>query len=376
VTRSRGVVVALGALLALAVALPPRSPVASALTGESLPGVTLVLSPAYLALAPVFGVWDALTVLSITQHLGVLGGMVLVFLVWRFLRRRAGRFRGLFARTFAEAALVVAFIAAVLGFYAVGALVSRPMARLVVADPDVVVVDFHSHTLSSHDGREGFNEEHNRAWHEAAGFHVAYITDHDSVRLALKAAAANPSRAGEGTIVLPGREVMLRRQHVAVLGTRDPRVIMASTNDGTTLVGPDGRCPEWPVLVHTIPEDLSLVPLPECADGAGGVHAIELLDGAPRGLGQSDRERDRIVRIADSLDIALVSSSNLHGWGRTASGWSLLRIPGWREMTPEEVGSRIEETIRAEGWLCWIAAGVVGVRRLRARAGEAPAGAA
>ena len=35
----------------------------------------------------------------------------------------------------------------------------------------------------------------------AAGFDVAYITDHDSVRAALDAQRANPTRAGDGTIV-------------------------------------------------------------------------------------------------------------------------------------------------------------------------------
>ena len=75
-------------VLVLAVILPSRSPVASALTGETLPGVTLELSPAYLALAPVLGVWDALTVLSIPQHLAVLGGMISVFLLWRLSRPR------------------------------------------------------------------------------------------------------------------------------------------------------------------------------------------------------------------------------------------------------------------------------------------------
>jgi hypothetical protein len=329
--------------------MPSRSPVVSALTGAPLPGVTLALPPAYLAAAPVLGVWDALTVLSIPQHLAVLAGLIALFAVWRVSRAAGRRGRGLAPTLVREAVGLALFIGGVLGFYAVGAAIPRPMAALRVADPDVVVVDFHSHTGTSHDGRESFTWQRNLDWHRDAGYHVAYITDHDSVNAAQDAARANPARAGFGTIVLVGREVIYRRQHVAVLGLANPLDIAARAGgDGASVVGADGACPAWPVLIQTIPEDLSLVPLPECADGAGGVMAIELIDGAPRGLGQGDRDRDRIFRLADSLDLAIVASSNLHGWGRTASGWSLLRIPGWREMSPSEVGERIEEKIRTE----------------------------
>lgn len=79
------------------------------------------------------------------------------------------------------------------------------------------------------------------------------------------------------------------------------------------------------------------------------MEAIQLIDGDPRGLAQSDLEFERILAIADSLDIVLVSASNLHGWGSTAASWNLMRIPGWREMTPEEVGAVIEHMIRFEG---------------------------
>jgi hypothetical protein len=347
--RGRWTLVAWAAAVALAVALPSRSPVASALTGETVPGVTLELSPGYLAAAPVLGVWDALAVLSIPQHLAVLGGLISIFLLWRLSRTRGARSRGFVAALAWETLALALFVGGVLVFYAVGAVIPRPMAALRVADPDVVVVDFHSHTLSSHDGRGSFTAERNRAWHRDSGYHVAFITDHDSVRAALDAAAANPRRAGAGTVILPGREVVYRQQHVAVLGLIDPRAILASAGDGSSVIDAQGRCPTWPVLVHTIPEDLDLVPVPECPDGAGGVHAIELIDGAPRGLGQGDRERERILAIADSLDLAVVASSNLHGWARTASGWSLLPIPGWRDMSPEQVGFLIEEKIRIEG---------------------------
>ena len=57
-------------------------------------------------------------------------------------------------------------------------------------------------------------------------------------------------------------------------------------------------------------------------------------------------ERDLILQIADSLGLTLVSGSNHHGWGRTAAAWNLIRVPGWQELRPEELGAEIEAIVR------------------------------
>ncbi len=223
-----------------------------------------------------------------------------------------------------------------------------------------VVVDFHSHTRGSHDGRWDFTAERNRSWHRGAGTHVAFIADHDSVAPVLRAMERNPRRAGDGTVVLPAREFVWAGQHVVALGTVDPRTATDAWRPDPEAppaphaVGDDLHmgtrwCEGWPVIIQTIPTDLGRVPVPSCGPDRAGVEAIELLDGDPRGLLQSDVERERILAIADSLGLALVSASNLHGWGATAASWNLLRIPGWRDMTPEAVGARIESMLRFGG---------------------------
>jgi hypothetical protein len=73
---------------------------------------------------------------------------------------------------------------------------------------------------------------------------------------------------------------------------------------------------------------------------------VEIVDGAPRGLGQTRQERARIIHLADSLDLALVTGSNHHGWGHTASGWTLLYAPGWRSATPEQLATAISTILR------------------------------
>jgi hypothetical protein len=57
-----------------------------------------------------------------------------------------------------------------------------------------------------------------------------------------------------------------------------------------------------------------------------------------------------------------VSGSDNHGWGRTAPAWSVLRIPGWRRMTPATLDIAIRRTIiaRAPGTTEVIARRTVG----------------
>jgi hypothetical protein len=49
----------------------------------------------------------------------------------------------------------------------------------------------------------------------------------------------------------------------------------------------------------------------------------------------------------DSLGLALVTGSNNHGWGRTMLGWTLVRVPGWRAVSPDTLAARIEDVVRA-----------------------------
>ncbi len=313
-------------------ALLSRNPLRDALTGEPVGSVHLTFSPGYLLLAPIGSVLDALSLLTDRQHVAVLLGGCAVFFVWRVGRHISGAVgRRSVVR---ELLIATASLACVLAFYAFGVLGVRPMAALSSRNPDLAIVDFHSHTEASHDGRSGLDIGARRGWHQGAGFDLAYVTDHSHVETALSAASGNPVRAGEGLSLLPGREVVFRDQHVLVLGTLDP-----------TAVIPDDA--PWPILIQTIPNNLSRVPIATHAD-RGGVYGIELLDADPRGLRQGVEEKELILAIADSLDLALIAGSNHHGWGRTAAGWTLVRIPGWQALSPEEAGRQVEALIRGE----------------------------
>ncbi len=313
----------------LLMGLVARAPLVEPASGTPPTDASLVLPLTYILLAPICGVYDALTLLSVGQHLGMLAFVVLVYGIARVVHGRSGRsaVRLILGESVRAVLVVVGFFAV----YAIGVFVPRPMASLRAQERDLLVLDFHSHTNRSHDGSPGFTAAANRSWHRAAGFDVAFVTDHEYVDTALAAAARNPALAGDGILLLPGLEFFLDGQHVVSLDTRQP--------------GDVSEPP--PVLIQTLPEDLTRVPVPG-PGGRGGVLGIEVVDAAPRGLAQADRDRTTILEIADSLDLALVASSNNHGWGRTAAAWSLMRLPGWRRSPSDALASTISEAIRSQ----------------------------
>jgi hypothetical protein len=77
------------------------------------------------------------------------------------------------------------------------------------------------------------------------------------------------------------------------------------------------------------------------------VRAVELVDGAPRGLLQEQRYGVRLREIANSHNLLLVGGSNNHGWGRTAVVWNVIRVPGWKLLAPDSVGALLEQVLRS-----------------------------
>jgi hypothetical protein len=101
-----------------------------------------------------------------------------------------------------------------------------------------------------------------------------------------------------------------------------------------------------PVAIAALPANLDSVER-AIADTLPRFAGIELVDAAPRGLGQLDLQQRRIRQIARSHHLILVASSNNHGWGQTAAAWNLVRIPRWRSMPPDSVGALLENVFRA-----------------------------
>jgi hypothetical protein len=327
----------IAALLVLATAAVGATPVLDATTRAGATGATLARSTAYTVLSPVCELLDALTVLSLQQHAALFVSLVALIVVWRTLRAR----RHTTSATH-ETVVGIVSLAALVAVYAVGILVPRPMAALRVHDRDAVVIDFHSHTNHSRDAHRTFTVARNRAWHTATGFDVAYVSDHKSIAGAIDGARGNASHPGE-TILLPSLESRDHAEHVLVLGV-------------DTTVAPDTKG-EWhdpaadslhpPILVLTVPGHLSELP-PNEVTGVARTMAIELSDGAPKGINVLQRNPESIYALARRLDLALVAGSDNHGWGSTAVGWSVMRIPGWRSLSPAALDASIQRAIRTQ----------------------------
>ncbi len=369
IRRLRGSPAVIALVISSALAAVPA--LRDAATHQVVPAATLHQPLGYLLGAPLFGVWDTLTLLTVSQHYAVLGTLILAYAAWRLVANRrpvAARpsrrgLRALAHRLTLELLRALGALAALLAFYAAAALIPRPMTGIRLASDDLLAVDFHSHTNHSHDGWTLFTAARNRAWHEAGGFDAAYITDHYTWAGVDDALPANPARAGDRTVLLSGMEVRLRGRHTNLLGDRSRYVFALDSTwhhlDPDSIAAATARGAPPPTMLYALPGALDqIVPLRRGAGGGtagvgapgspAGVVGVELSDGAPRGLEQARSQHAEILALADSMDLALVAGTNVHGWGRTIPAWSVMRIPGWREMSPGELSGAIEEVLHRE----------------------------
>ena len=326
------------AALVLVSAFVPQSPLRDAATRGNVSGVRLAIGGEYALLAPFCALLDMQSILTIPQHLSVLVTLLVCFCIWRAIACNRSASFPVWRRELGRLLLFV-IVAPVL-LLLVNVLVPRPMARLQVDDPDVVAVDVHTHTASSHDGRPDWTQARVRNWHRASGYDVAYITDHKRFGGAIDALATNPARAGDGVVLLSGLELRSGGQHVNVLSMTPAESTYIVDGDHLTraIRLREGRAP---LIVQTIPFTLSRFAGPG-QDTLPITRAIELNDGAPRGLTTGLNLHAELLHLADSLNLALVAGSDNHGWGNTASGWTLVRVPGWRDLTPDALAVRLE----------------------------------
>lgn len=313
--------------------------------GTAVPAM-LSTSLWYALLAPVSNTLDALTLLTPSQYWATFALCTIVFLAATSLNIWNGPRRFRFA---AVARSILVFVGGTVAIVGVMLVAPRPMASLSLADPDLIAVDFHSHTSASHDGRPGFDSERNREWHRSGGFDVAYVTDHRTFDGALAGEKNNPPTAGQGTVLLPGVELHDIGEHPILIGVDPRRMKITSPDWQRAAVDADGG-PVPPILILTMPGNFRQLPSDELT-GAVRIAAVEGADGSPRGMTQAANETARIAALAARLRLALVSGSDNHGWGRTAPAWSVLRIPGWRAMNPKSLDIAIRRTVisRAPG---------------------------
>lgn len=328
--------IALGALVA-------RGSVQDALTGKTSALSSLTLPAAYVILSPLSRLLDAISLLSVSQHWALATTVLLLFVAWRVhAARRDGT-----VRIRREIGRTTGFTGVLVLCYGGAAALPRPMAAIRVNAPDVVVVDFHSHTYASHDARRSLTTTRNRAWHRASGYHVAYVSDHLVFHGASAARELNPARAGDGVSLLAAVEARYRGLFIIVLGVT--AADSALINDYQWLEPGFLKAGREPISIVAIPGPIDADVERSAMLTTPRLRAIEYVDGSPRGLEQRARQAGLIRDRAETLGLTLVAGSNLHGWGYTAAAWSLVTVPDWRDRSPDSLGVLLELALARPG---------------------------
>lgn len=336
----------LGLTAALLLARAAGAPPLSDPLGAPLPaGLHLGYPWLYVALAPLFSLWDGVSMLSLSRLRAFLISILVLYLAWRLARMLWRRLAWSDAPPIRtplrrELRLLAGVVVALAAFIAGGLLWHRPMARLAGAEPAAVVFDMHSHTNVSHDVQgtlmRGFDTEAARRWHGRAGFDAFFVTDHNTV--------AGLSHAAGEPVVCPGIEVSAWKAHVVLLGDSLP-VDQSRYN---------GSLDELRTLLATSDtayDALSVLSLPEYERNhrtrldsliAAGADGLEIVNASPAANEVARARRDSVIALARRTDRFVVGASDSHGWGATSMVWNLMAMPA-----PHPTGAALCDTLLA-----------------------------
>jgi hypothetical protein len=278
--------------------------------------------------------------LSLTRLQGFVLGLALLFLVWRIWR--AVERRRLAIRE--ELRALVGGVVLLVLFVGGGLLSHRPMLRLEGQGPNLVAVDFHSHTRASHDVRgtamAGYGTKSNLEWHDRAGFDAVFVTDHNTTEGLVPADVP--------VALCRGREVSAWRAHIVLLG-----------GEVEDVKGPYRR--DWAGLLQLLGDadttygSLTVASIPEYSRNhwdrldslvAAGLDGFEIVNASPKANELSRERRDSVIALARRTGRFVVGVSDHHGWGATSMVWSLVSVPGW-EVEPDRLCWGVIDALQA-----------------------------
>ncbi len=318
-------------LILLSQAFPLPSSVQNAATDAWEMGYRFDFPLAYILSAPFSMVADACTLLGAQGSFALLGWLVVFSLLVLGIKRG------------------IIFILLFTGFAAWGALAPRPMARLVAENPDVLLIDFHSHSQRSHDGRPSFTPEANRSWHRAQGYGASFITDHN--RIEASQASKEASRQDwqkTGYSSLEGEEVSLEKTHLAVLGVHERIDNKPYDSDPAKI----------PVFIKDMHKKglLVIASLPEYwlyHWGTGvqdlidwGIDGFEIVNSAPKALDFPPIKKMKIIDLVSKNNLFVTGISDTHGYGSATACWNAMFLPGWQNLDPDQLEKRVMKALK------------------------------
>lgn len=327
--------------------------------GGMLPaGAFLHLPVLNLILAPLFDLWDGVTLLSLERLNYFLVGTLVLGAAWSITSSLVDR-RLNWTRATARLAIFVGLLGL---FVVTGMRWQRPMARLDgVALSTWWVADLHSHTTVSHDVKgllqEYFDLDASRAWHARGGYSLFFVTDHNRIDgWQGKVFAGTP-------VVCPGEELSLWKAHIVLLGNRDsvPRGDYADSMSGILRLFGESESRWGALTLASLPEydenHFDLLPLWLIA----GVDGFEISNPAPKANRQSRAHVDSVVALARQSGRWVAGVTDQHGMGGTPQAWTL--VP--RE-NPETIGvDGCQEILHTLGTRGFAATQVIERHRLR-----------
>lgn len=329
------------------------SAVIDAATCEPLRGFSLAFPLGHLLLTPFSALADWLTFNSARQDKILIVYLLAAYwVVWLLCRKPRPEGRSRMKAAARAVGGYLAYLAVVMGLLAWAALSQRPMARLLAPHPDDLVLDFHSHTYRSHDGRPSFISRKNMDWHRQAGFSAAFITDHNTVSASAEARQISRDEASTGYRSLFGEEVSLHRAHIVALTPKE--WIDNRSYDGD----PDGiRRFLWDCGTRL--KALCILSLPEYwlynfdrveqfADW--GAKGVEIVNSAPKALDFPAGKRRQVVELCRRKGLFMAGASDNHGFSRAAYAWNVMRVSGQAALGPDALEKAVSETLRREGF--------------------------
>lgn len=332
--------VALGLTAVVVAAQLFRQPaLMNVVSGQEPAAVSLTYPIAHIVFAPVTVPADWINAGSRAELAG--------FFAWALAGYLVARLMGVRRSLWRESVYFVAFVLGLLAFSAWLVFLPRSIPRLVAPADSTLIFDAHSHSSASRDGRRGFGAAANAGWHARAGFHAAFLTDHNQYGAARQWRTDRPAGAVR---LLDGEELSLRDMHLIVLGNTQ-RINNEPWNDSwdstLMLVRQLAAAPERPYLVASLPEywkhrwgtDIGVMV-------EAGIEGFEIWTTSPKAMEVPDPVRREVIARATVERLGMFGATDMHGIGHTASVWNVASVPGWHSLGDSALTQRLVDGFR------------------------------
>jgi len=268
---------------------------------------------------------------------------------WRAVAdQRARRCYSIRTRVLRSAATGLA-VGVVMALWVAATVVLRvPRWRLLVDDPNALIVDLHSHTYGSHDGL--VSAAQNLAWHSAAGYNVVAVTEHRYPAGAFATQAYARQSSTPLPAVIPGQELgfFYQREYLPLLLLGLQSDYVESSNTGADSLT------DYLAFIHTEQRGAALAmgfmlePPQAQVLADSGIDGFEIANYGHPNIPVAVRQA--ILAAARSHGLALVATSDWHGCGGTARTWTVIHAASpVAAMSPEQKVAMVLEALRERG---------------------------